>query len=1369
MKKSAARIAAILITFVLLIGSSIGIISASASPHYEQYVVENVNTALENFEKTVGDGNIYLNLSGAYEKYVELSRLLDRYYYGNEADIRTLIDNAISDLNGATNALVKFEPYTGDASAALDGSYTKNDLFSGNNDNGAGEYIEDEMTNVLVTVGVGDSTPYQAQTTTSTVIFTYNDERTGVQYGAMVFLYDGKNTMAAPINLFFKNARGSGTYRVRFMVTDTAGVELRHRWHGETTGTKYQNYAGDTGIGYVYGDKDHASSNKTANNYQSNTLYYTADTFNGNEGYSNKIESVHWIFWDNKDSGNYEQSFYMDNSGSMNNTAYGYPYIYAINYKALLDKIDSAKSYLSNISSYSEGGLKDFIAALDNATKYNPNDDFAGININNVASDLEGAVNTAAANIKAGVDAFNVTVTANGYDELRAAIDAARGLYFENSASALGVGGENPIKEDGNVKYCPEPWKAFAEAYSAVADRQQGAFAAMQAAGAGGNYTDAAGAKNLADALNTARGNVTPHEPGSEIEIRVPEDGIHKKAKCEEDGLGVEYSSCPNCQSEYIHDDAYVIEKGHTLVHDRGGEANCTEPGIDPHWQCVRDADDLYEAGCGKYFEYIGGGQVGEELVDGPQYVDPFGHKFTLIQEAQEATCLHSSQAAVWKCSECGLDFLDDNPLSENYASDRDFGEKDDKESHTFEHHGQIEATCLHEGNSDYWSCPKCGTMFHSENENDVWGADEESPILPRLDHEFEKDGAETPYKPPTCYDDGNILYYTCDNCGEKFATDSDSSVAPLTDEQIAITATGDHSLVEHGSKPATCVDEGYYAYYECQWCGARFIDADGSEATEDELIEPINKSNHVGVWQAHTAIDSTCTEYGWERDNIQCLACGLYFSDYEHTNESEALEEEDIRVDLKNHDEEIVTEEQLTSSTCTVKGTKSVIYTCSMCRQEQRRELKELDDYAPHTPKYVKAEDPTCMADGVKAHYMCSVCGQYFNAADTECAGDPLNEEEIADLVIGSVGHDFSVEGDVKVEATCNTNAVYEYSCSYGCGTATQLEKENTMTGHNMTEHAKTDPKCLTGGVPETYYSCDKCHLNYKDDGKYTTDIYSGALSVLATGHSWGEWETVVSTDCENGGSEKRTCPKCGTVETNNLDPTGHDWEKVLTIDKEPTCTEDGSKSRHCKNCDAQMDSETIPALEHDWVIDEAVPPTATEPGFTEGKHCSRGDAKVEQEVIPATGELELVILAGENQTYVIDSHEDKTIVCYGNCDMFVELRLNGETVGRDLYTLKEGSTIVTFKAEFLNTLAPGRYDVKLVYTYDSITANLTVAENKTEENTETPSNGSGINTSATSPGTGLAITIPVFSLAAFAGGFFSLGYAGKKKNEEE
>lgn len=69
------------------------------------------------------------------------------------------------------------------------------------------------------------------------------------------------------------------------------------------------------------------------------------------------------------------------------------------------------------------------------------------------------------------------------------------------------------------------------------------------------------------------------------------------------------------------------------------------------------------------------------------------------------------------------------------------------------------------------------------------------------------------------------------------------------------------------------------------------------------------------------------------------------------------------------------------------------------------------------------------------------------------------------------------------------------------------------------------------------------------------------------------------------------------------------HDWNEQYTVDEEPTCTQEGSESKHCTRtgCNATTDSRVVDALGHDW--DEGVvlkKPTCQEKGLTKYS-CTR------------------------------------------------------------------------------------------------------------------------------------------------------------------
>ena len=87
-----------------------------------------------------------------------------------------------------------------------------------------------------------------------------------------------------------------------------------------------------------------------------------------------------------------------------------------------------------------------------------------------------------------------------------------------------------------------------------------------------------------------------------------------------------------------------------------------------------------------------------------------------------------------------------------------------------------------------------------------------------------------------TCLDDGNREYYTCSGCDEVFG-DEDATIA-ISTEQYFIPAKG-HKVASHGEKKATCSELGIKEYFECKNCGTLFKDAEGMFAISNPSTTP--------------------------------------------------------------------------------------------------------------------------------------------------------------------------------------------------------------------------------------------------------------------------------------------------------------------------------------------------------------------------------------------------------------------------------------------------------------------------------------------------------------------------------------------------
>ena len=149
--------------------------------------------------------------------------------------------------------------------------------------------------------------------------------------------------------------------------------------------------------------------------------------------------------------------------------------------------------------------------------------------------------------------------------------------------------------------------------------------------------------------------------------------------------------------------------------------------------------------------------------------------------------------------------------------------------------------------------------------------------------------------------------------------------------------------------------------------------------------------------------------------------------------------------------------------------------------------------------------------------------------------------------------------------------------------------------------------PTCSVKGIAKV--ECKICH--------YVCNTY---IDADPSQHVVGSYEVVKAATCTESGVMNAVCSKCQQTFTRAIPMLGHNWNADYTVDKAATCTEAGSKSIHCTRCDAHKEDTVIKAAGHTAVEDAAVAPTCTEPGKTAGSHCSVCNTVLTaQETVPA------------------------------------------------------------------------------------------------------------------------------------------------------
>ena len=116
-----------------------------------------------------------------------------------------------------------------------------------------------------------------------------------------------------------------------------------------------------------------------------------------------------------------------------------------------------------------------------------------------------------------------------------------------------------------------------------------------------------------------------------------------------------------------------------------------------------------------------------------------------------------------------------------------------------------------------------------------------------------------------------------------------------------------------------------------------------------------------------------------------------------------------------------------------------------------------------------------------------------------------------------------------------------------------------------------------------------------------------------------------------------------------------------------------------------------------------------------------------VTENTTPAPGSVDYEILEGANTSWEQNSDGSLSIRGSGAISKFVGVKVDGNLVDVKNYTVKEGSTIVTLKADYLNTISVGNHTFEIIWTDGTASTRFTVS--KSDSGSDEPKDNDGNN----------------------------------------
>ena len=325
-----------------------------------------------------------------------------------------------------------------------------------------------------------------------------------------------------------------------------------------------------------------------------------------------------------------------------------------------------------------------------------------------------------------------------------------------------------------------------------------------------------------------------------------------------------------------------------------------------------------------------------------------------------------------------------------------------------------------------------------------------------------------------------------------------------------------------------------------------------------------------------------------------------------------------------------------------------------------------------------------TCTADGHSAYWYCAAFDKYFSDENG------VNEITAKDTVIPATGHG---EAEVKgaKEATCTEDGYTGDKVCKVCGEILERGTVIEKIGH-------------VWGEPEWNWSEDgtSCTVTFtcKNNPEHKETPQVSVTSAVKTPATCTESGVTTYTAAVEFNGQTYTDTKEVSVPA-----TGHELKK--TDAKEPTCTEDGNKEYWtCDTCDKYFSDEN--AETEIQLADTVIEAT--------GHSYENGKCTVCGTIDP---DFKPVIISGANGTWQKGTKDGLSFTSNATFADFQKVQVDGKDLDASNYTVKEGSTIVTLKAEYLETLSAGRHTLAIVSDTGTATTEFTIEAASADDNT--------------------------------------------------